>query len=91
MRITTPLTSGCNDEPVVVNPAAIQIVKTADAAQVNAGDQIGFTMTVYNTGSGDAKGVTLTRSAADERRASTGRSRARAPVGAVRARSRPGR
>ena len=43
-------------------------MKTADAAQVNAGEQIGFTLTVYNTGTGDAKGVTLTRSAADERR-----------------------
>ena len=38
---------------------AIQIVKTADAAQVNAGEQIGFTLTVYNTGTGDAKGVDL--------------------------------
>ena len=39
---------------------AIHIVKTADAAQVNAGEQIGFTMTVWNDGSGDAQGVTLT-------------------------------
>ena len=39
--------------------AAIQIVKTADAAQVNPGEQIGFTVTVYNLGSGDAKGVKL--------------------------------
>src|SRR5206468_4036921 len=38
---------------------AIKILKTADAAQVNAGDSIGFTMTVYNTGSGDAYGVKL--------------------------------
>src|SRR5213078_3532470 len=38
---------------------AIKIVKTADAAQVNAGDQIGFTLTVSNSGSGDAYGVTL--------------------------------
>src|SRR5439155_737769 len=38
---------------------SIHIVKTADAAQVNAGDPIGFTLTVFNTGSGDAKGVTL--------------------------------
>jgi uncharacterized repeat protein (TIGR01451 family) len=54
-----PYTSACNDEPVVVNPASIHIVKTADAAQVNAGDQIGFTLTVYNTGTGNAYGVTL--------------------------------
>ena len=38
---------------------AIHIVKTADAAPVNAGDQIGFTMTVSNTGAGDAYGVTV--------------------------------
>jgi uncharacterized repeat protein (TIGR01451 family) len=38
---------------------AIHIVKTADAATVNAGSPIGFTLTVYNTGSGDAHGVTL--------------------------------
>src|SRR5262249_38961445 len=49
--------SACDDEPVVVNPAAIHIVKTADATQVNAGDQIGFTLTVSNAGSGDAYGV----------------------------------
>src|SRR5205823_5445424 len=53
-------TSGCADEPVAVNAANIQIVKTADAAQVNAGDDIGFKMTVWNSGNGDAKGVTLT-------------------------------
>jgi uncharacterized repeat protein (TIGR01451 family) len=40
-------------------PANIKILKTADAAQVSAGDQIGFTLTVYNTGTGDAKGVNL--------------------------------
>src|SRR5947209_6860139 len=52
-------TSGCNDEPVVVKPASIKIVKTADAAQVNAGDQIGFTLTVLNSGGGAAYGVNL--------------------------------
>jgi uncharacterized repeat protein (TIGR01451 family) len=52
-------TSGCADEPVVVNAAEIHIVKTADAAAVNVGSPIGFTMTVYNTGSGEAHGVTL--------------------------------
>jgi uncharacterized repeat protein (TIGR01451 family) len=52
--------SRCNDEPVTVNAPAIHIVKTADAAQVNAGEPIGFTLTVYNDGSGDAHGVTLT-------------------------------
>jgi uncharacterized repeat protein (TIGR01451 family) len=51
--------SGCDDEPVVVKPAAIHIVKTPDAAQVNVGSPIGFTLTVYNDGTGDAHGVTL--------------------------------
>ena len=37
----------------------IHIVKTADATQVNAGDQIGFTLTVSNAGAGDAYGVTV--------------------------------
>jgi uncharacterized repeat protein (TIGR01451 family) len=45
---------------VVVKPAAIHIVKSPDAAQVNAGEPIGFTLTVYNDGLGDATGVTLT-------------------------------
>ena len=44
---------------MVSTPADIHILKTADATQVNAGDPIGFTMTVYNDGTGDAKGVTL--------------------------------
>src|SRR4029079_3409249 len=39
--------------------AIIHIVKTSHAAQVSAGDPIGFTLTVYNTGTGDAKGVKL--------------------------------
>jgi uncharacterized repeat protein (TIGR01451 family) len=44
---------------VIPQPPALQVAKTADAAQVNAGQQIGFTITVYNTGTGDATGVTL--------------------------------
>jgi uncharacterized repeat protein (TIGR01451 family) len=51
--------SGCGDEQVVVNAPAIHIVKTADKAQVNAGEQIGFKLTVYNDGLGDAHGVQL--------------------------------
>jgi uncharacterized repeat protein (TIGR01451 family) len=43
----------------VCNPSDIHIVKKADAAQVSAGDPIGFTLTVYNDGKGDATGVNL--------------------------------
>jgi uncharacterized repeat protein (TIGR01451 family) len=52
-------TSGCADEPVQVKGASIHIAKTADKAQVSAGDPIGFTMSVWNSGDGDAKGVKL--------------------------------
>ena len=51
--------SGCGSEPVLINPASIQILKTPDKASVNAGDQIGFTLTVYNAGAGNAYGVKL--------------------------------
>ena len=34
-------------------------MKTADAAQVSAGQPIGFTLTVYDPGTGDAQGVKL--------------------------------
>jgi uncharacterized repeat protein (TIGR01451 family) len=52
--------SACADEALVINAANIHIVKTPDAAQVNAGEPIGFTLTVYNDGLGDATGVNLT-------------------------------
>jgi uncharacterized repeat protein (TIGR01451 family) len=51
--------SGCGEEQVGIESPVIHIHKTADKAQVNAGDDIGFTMTVWNSGSGDAKGVVL--------------------------------
>ncbi|MFN8470910.1 MAG: DUF11 domain-containing protein [Anaerolineae bacterium] len=43
-----------------VNCGSIQITKTPDASSVSAGDNIGFTITVTNSGAGDATGVTLT-------------------------------
>ncbi len=52
--------SACGAEQVAIGAPLIHIQKTADATQVNAGDDIGFTMTVWNSGSGDAKGVVLT-------------------------------
>jgi uncharacterized repeat protein (TIGR01451 family) len=56
---TGPVSSDCTSEQLVINGAAIHIVKTADAAKVNVGSPIGFTLTVSNTGNGDAHGVTL--------------------------------
>jgi uncharacterized repeat protein (TIGR01451 family) len=55
----TQALSGCGEEQVGIGAPVIHIHKTADKAQVNAGDNIGFTMTVWNSGSGDAKGVVL--------------------------------
>jgi uncharacterized repeat protein (TIGR01451 family) len=46
-------------DTVCVKPAAIHVEKTADAHFVNAGDTIGFTIVVWNTGTGDATGVKL--------------------------------
>ena len=57
---TTNDGSGQSTASTCVAAPNIQIVKTADAAQVNAGDPIGFTLTVWNNGTGDAQGVTLT-------------------------------
>src|SRR5439155_1324669 len=45
---------------ITCNQAHIHITKTADAASVDAGDPIGFTVTITNPGAGTAKGVTLT-------------------------------
>lgn len=62
----TATADASNDDPVVataateVDCAAIQIAKVADETQVTAGDDIGFTITVSNTGAGEARGVTVT-------------------------------
>ena len=44
---------------VTCDAPSLTVTKTADAATVNAGDPIGFTVTVANGGPGTAKGVTL--------------------------------
>ncbi len=49
-----------DDASIVVECADITLTKTADDASVSAGDQIGFTVTVTNTGSGTAYGVSIT-------------------------------
>ena len=61
------------------------ILKTPDAAQVNAGEQIGFTMTVWNR-VGDAQGVTLTDTL-PRTRVWTGRSMRRVRAGTAPVRS----
>ncbi len=57
---TTNAGTSMSSAQIVCNPASIQVLKTADAASVNAGDTIGYTVTVKNNGTGLAKGVTLT-------------------------------
>ena len=61
---TLTTTNANNPSPAsaeeVCKPAHVTITKTADASPVNAGDQIGFTVEVKNTGAGTAKGVSLT-------------------------------
>src|SRR5438128_7567652 len=47
-------------EPLTVNPPTLTITKTADAASVNAGSAIGFTITLSNAGPGASTGTTLT-------------------------------
>src|SRR5262249_42694527 len=60
---TLTTTNPNNPDPAsaeeVCNPAHAPITKTADASPVNAGDPIGFTVEVKNTGTGLAKGVSL--------------------------------
>jgi uncharacterized repeat protein (TIGR01451 family) len=52
--------SGSDSDSVDVNCAAIDVEKTADAESVSAGEQVGFTVTLKNTGEGQAKGVQFT-------------------------------
>jgi uncharacterized repeat protein (TIGR01451 family) len=51
--------SGSSTSSVTVNCASLSIIKTPDAATANATDTIGFTVTVSNSGTGDAYGVTV--------------------------------
>ncbi len=56
----TGSTSVCGTETMVVQDPALTVLKTADAATVSAGEDIGFNITVSNGGPGTAFGVTLT-------------------------------
>jgi uncharacterized repeat protein (TIGR01451 family) len=51
--------SGEASDSVTVNCPDVTITKTADAGQVNAGDDIGFTVTLTNGGDGAAYGVQI--------------------------------
>jgi uncharacterized repeat protein (TIGR01451 family) len=52
-------TSPCGSEVLTAVAPSLSITKTADAAQVSAGDAIGFTVNVTNNGQGTAKNVTI--------------------------------
>ncbi|MDP9301156.1 MAG: DUF11 domain-containing protein, partial [Actinomycetota bacterium] len=51
--------TGSDTASITVNCPDLTITKTADAASVTAGDDIGFTVTLTNTGAGDATGVSI--------------------------------
>jgi uncharacterized repeat protein (TIGR01451 family) len=51
--------TGSDTATITVNCPDVTITKTADAASVSAGDDIGFTVTLSNTGAGDATGVSI--------------------------------
>jgi uncharacterized repeat protein (TIGR01451 family) len=51
--------TGSDTATITVNCPNLTITKTADAASVSAGDDIGFTVTLTNTGAGDATGVSI--------------------------------
>jgi uncharacterized repeat protein (TIGR01451 family) len=55
----TYVSDGGFEEWKVRKAPNLTIVKTADAASVNAGDPIGFTITMTNSGPADATGVTV--------------------------------
>jgi uncharacterized repeat protein (TIGR01451 family) len=64
--VNTAIATSSNDggdsssATVDVNCAVIDVVKTADASPVSAGDEVGFTVTVSNLGSGELKDPTVT-------------------------------
>src|SRR4029077_3848702 len=56
---TTNDGSDISSATITCRSANVTILKTADAATVNAGDSIGFTVLVANPGAGTATGVTV--------------------------------
>jgi uncharacterized repeat protein (TIGR01451 family) len=59
---STKLENNSDDGKITVKCAQIDVTKTADAASVSAGDPIGFTISVKNTGDGTAYNVTASDS-----------------------------
>jgi uncharacterized repeat protein (TIGR01451 family) len=60
-RVTTTNDgSGAASASIFVQCSGLIISKTADSPSVNAGDPIGFTVTISNTGAGTASNVVLT-------------------------------
>ena len=53
------LANNTDSASITVDCPAVVITKTADAPSVNATDEIGFVITVTNTGDGNAYGVTV--------------------------------
>jgi uncharacterized repeat protein (TIGR01451 family) len=56
---TNTSTTNPNAECFIVNAPGLTVTKSRDAATVNAGTGIGYTITVSNAGPGNATGVTL--------------------------------
>jgi len=56
---TTNDGGGTSQATITCRPASVAITKSPDAASVSAGTQIGFTVTLSNTGAGTANGVTV--------------------------------
>src|SRR4029079_10408995 len=57
---TTNDGAGNDSASTTVNCATVTIDKNADAASVNAGSQIGFTVTLTNSTAGQATGLAIT-------------------------------
>jgi uncharacterized repeat protein (TIGR01451 family) len=53
-------TSACGSEPLSIAPTEVGITKTADQLAVDAGDPIGYTITVTNNGAGTAFNIVVT-------------------------------
>ena len=53
------VTSGATAEPVTISPPSVTVTKTADCTQICPGQTAGYTVTITNTGTSTASGITL--------------------------------